>query len=507
MATDMGVAMGDRDGNAAERDALAAQLAEVRADLDAAPKVCAIHSYEHGPGPCMTCGAWPPGTRELIAACQTRIAGLEQAAGERAKEVARLTAELAAERQERAAGVTAAITDVREIERLNREIDELRSERAAYFGAAVGVAQALGLSSPGPAGEDPRFYAEALAFARSLEGHAKKLTARMAELETRPVLTEERLRGALFACADGASDAEVRAILAALGPVMLPAQDRAEELVSAWRGICTDSATCDLDPAERMRRALASLGAPPTSPTQDDPMRHHESRDYALQSPANGYWPADVGAVNGTEAMVMGAMLRSVGPHPISDAALIAMARTAIECVDKLGAPPTSPPVTIDADALYARCERDFMGGYSGPLYDAFKHGMWTVCNVLRSTPPTSPPAARPVFAGVSVEELARVFWCATGRGYKPEQWETLAPSTQAEWIKGIRAVLDRLEVSLVAPVDPEEVARDFYIRLSKLTGSLQLSAHTDGDRRDRIETMRATLIARGIPVTPERGQ
>jgi len=76
----------------AERDALAAQLAEVRAKLDAAPKVCAIHSYEHGPGPCMTCGAWPPGTRELIAACQTRIAGLEQAANERSAEVARLTA-------------------------------------------------------------------------------------------------------------------------------------------------------------------------------------------------------------------------------------------------------------------------------------------------------------------------------------------------------------------------------------------------------------------------------
>ena len=55
-------------GLTAERDALAAQLAEARAALDAAPKVSAIHSYAHGPGPCMTCGAWPPGTRELIAA-------------------------------------------------------------------------------------------------------------------------------------------------------------------------------------------------------------------------------------------------------------------------------------------------------------------------------------------------------------------------------------------------------------------------------------------------------
>lgn len=64
---------------------LDADLAKVRAELAAAPKVCAIHSYEHGPGPCMTCGAWPPGTRELIAACQARIAGLEQAADERSR--------------------------------------------------------------------------------------------------------------------------------------------------------------------------------------------------------------------------------------------------------------------------------------------------------------------------------------------------------------------------------------------------------------------------------------
>jgi len=85
-------ASSNADRLTAERDALAAQLAEVRAELAKAPKVCAIHSYEHGPGPCMTCGAWPPGTRELIAACRTRIAGLEQAADERSAEVARLTA-------------------------------------------------------------------------------------------------------------------------------------------------------------------------------------------------------------------------------------------------------------------------------------------------------------------------------------------------------------------------------------------------------------------------------
>lgn len=53
----------------AERDALAAALATVTAERDEAraKAPCAIHSYEHGPGPCMTCGAWPPGTASLIA--------------------------------------------------------------------------------------------------------------------------------------------------------------------------------------------------------------------------------------------------------------------------------------------------------------------------------------------------------------------------------------------------------------------------------------------------------
>ena len=200
------------------------------------------------------------------------------------------------------------------------------------------------------------------------------------------------------------------------------------------------------------RRALASLGAPPTSPTQDDPMRHHESRDYALQSPANGYWPADVGAVNGTEALAMGAMLRSVGPHPISDAALLAMARAAIECVDKLNAPPTSPP------------------------------------------------AARPVFAGVSEDELIRLFYVVGTDGI--DHGENCPPIDSSDR-SGIRAVLARLEVSLVAPVDPEAVAREYGHAL----GEPPWAALDAEVARRRTAAMRATLIARGIPVTPEVGK
>lgn len=375
-------ASSNADRLTAERDALAAQLAEARAALDAAPKVCAVHSYEHGPGPCMTCGAWPPGTRELIAAYQTRIAGLEQAAGERGKEVARL----------------------------KHEVHELYSDRAAYFGAAVGVAQALGLSSLGPAGEDPRFYAEALAFARSLEGHVKKLTSRVAELEARPVLTHEILSAAI---------------------------EKARKVPPYVARQAADEYMPHLCPVT-------------LPPAQDDPMRHHESRDYALQSPANGYWPADVGAVNGTEALAMGAMLRSVGPIQINDVALLAMARAAIACVDKLGAPPTSPP------------------------------------------------AARPVFAWVSEEELDAAFEAA----YRAESVKSASGGKDPRRA-AIRAVLARLEVSLVTPVDPEAVAREYHASgaLPDVPSWTEISSF---GRHIATQAMRTALRASGIPVTPE---
>lgn len=167
----------ERAAVAAERDALAVQLAEVRAELAKAPKVCAIHSYEHGPGPCMTCGAWPPGTRELIAACRTRIAGLEQAADERIKE------------------------------------DKYRGARMDAIRAALG--------------------AHPFASDDHIADRIRALTDRVAELEARPVLTVEAAVAAARE-ADWSSaerhDAEtvVTAVLGALGPVTLPSPDRAE---------------------------------------------------------------------------------------------------------------------------------------------------------------------------------------------------------------------------------------------------------------------------------------
>ncbi len=253
-------ASSNADRLTAERDALAAQLAEVRAELAAAPKVCAIHSYEHGPGPCMTCGAWPPGTRELIAACRTRIAGLESAANERSR-----TGQMS------------------------------EPERSEWIGAAVAVADALG-GSLGPVSGtsgtiDPR---EWIHFAAGLADRAKKLTARVAELEARPVLTHEILSAAIKKArkvppyiARQAADE----YMPHLGPVTLPAQDRAEELCRAYHERAADmdghmvgrwqyhgpesQAIC----TEAMRHAIASLGAPPTSPPAARPVFAGVSED------------------------------------------------------------------------------------------------------------------------------------------------------------------------------------------------------------------------------------
>ncbi len=272
---------------------------ELRVKLDAAPKVCAIHSYEYGPGPCMTCGAWPPGTRELIATCRTRIAGLESAANERSKEVARLT-------------------------------------------------------------------------------------ARVAELEARPVLTHEILSAAIEKArkvppyiARQAADE----YMPHLGPVTLPAQDRAEELAAQI-----------------------------------------QNEAHALNPRIYGWtW-------------------------------------------DKLDAEQRSVSV------------------------EATRRAVATL-----GAPPTSPPAARPVFAGVSVEELADLFVSGI-------------PGAVADGStrSGLRAVLARLEVSLVAP--------EFLRRIPLYT---KHGPNGKGDPgpcdatcvKCEAERIVATLTAAGIPVTPEVGK
>ncbi len=103
--------------------------------------------------------------------------------------------------------------------------------------------------------------------------------------------------------------------------------------------------------------------------------------------------------------------------------------------------------------------------------------------------PPTSPTIAPPeVFAGVSVEDLCSAY----NRGCNDN------PADRPR-INGLRAVLARLEVSLVAPVDPEAVAR-------QALRPIAVSMYSEVVKRS-AENVRAHLLAAGIPVTPERGK
>jgi len=278
--------------------------------------------------------------RAHFAACRTRIAGLEQAANERSRTPCNGSCDIAlASRQVGPDGI---------VPRNARECAELWEREAA------------------------RLWRE-----------ETRLTTRVAELEARPVLDEARLSAALDAHGHAGL---ARKVFAHLGPVTLPAQDRAEELCRAYYAAIPNSSFDHFPEAQR-------------------PIR-------------------------------VDAMIRALA---------------------SLGAPPTSPP-------------------------------------------------AHPVFAGVSEDELIRLFYVVGTDGI--DHGEQCPPIDSSDR-NGIRAVLARLEATLVAPVDPEAVARDYQNAASdavyEVGGELFgwdciLNSH----RKPRVAAMRATLTAAGIPVTPE---
>jgi hypothetical protein len=332
-----------------ERDALAAQLAEVRAELAAAPKVCAIHSYALE-GPCMTCGAPWPGAEKALR--QERIEGMEK--------MRRISA---------AVGCPNSVEEV--VEAVAAIKSDLASERAHLAACQTRIA---GL--------------EQAADERSAE--VARLTARVAELEARPVLTHEILSAAIKKArkvppyiARQAADE----YMPHLGPVTLPAQDRAEELTDA------------------IESRLAAIGF-------------------------SGFG----------------------GRIPYTD-----RIRIVEESLASLGAPPTSPP------------------------------------------------AARPVFAEVSEDELIRLFYVVGTDGI--DHGEQCPPIDSSDR-NGLRAVLARLEVSLVAPVDLAAIERAVkaYHNASG-EHAVPADALGTGQWRAAVLAMTDAFLAAGIPVTPEVGK
>ena len=107
----------------------------------------------------------------------------------------------------------------------------------------------------------------------------------------------------------------------------------------------------------------------------------------------------------------------------------------------------------------------------------------------------TTPPAPADVFAGVSEAELVRTYLDAE----RADGTSNVSP--------GIRAVLARLRVTLVKPVDPEVVAKAIQGDLHRQDpgGWTTFDDISDGGQAEMVDAVRAALTAAGVPVTPER--
>mgnify|MGYP007122167925 FL=1 len=116
----------------------------------------------------------------------------------------------------------------------------------------------------------------------------------------------------------------------------------------------------------------------------------------------------------------------------------------------------------------------------------------------MRADRPEPPPAARPVFAGVSVEELVVQYLMAGDPGLDPGVARSMVSGPRRA---GVAAVLARLKVTLVAP--------EFLRRIPLYT------KHGPGGKGDPgicdaacVKCEAERIIARltaGVPVTPER--
>jgi hypothetical protein len=217
--------------------------------------------------------------RAHLATCRTRIAGLEQAADERSAEVARLTAQL--EAAQKAGWETVKAENQRAIN-AEAEVARLTNERSEWIHAAVSIGEHVDHLGPVAIGAGEINPREWIHYAQSLAGRVKAriggLTARVAELEARPVLTEDALSKSLGwtrHVPKNVADETASDVLRHLGPVTLPSPDRAEELCREYH---EDAADHDALMAGRwrnfgrgshdicvksMRRALAKLSPAP----------------------------------------------------------------------------------------------------------------------------------------------------------------------------------------------------------------------------------------------------
>lgn len=152
----------------------------------------------------------------------------------------------------------------------------------------------------------------------------------------------------------------------------------------------------------------------------------------------------------------------------------------------------------LDVDDIEARCMADFMGGHHGDAYEAFKHGMVTVCNVLRSHPVTLPT---PDAAQVLVDKMQSYgWWCASDSG------DGRCAADMKRAITALAKLAPPAPAKVEAPAeftaaDVDELAVSF-LRISHHDQYASLKSLDDRDRA----AIRAVLAAARLHVVDAEG-
>lgn len=331
--------------------------------------------------------------------------------------------------------------------------------------------------------------ADVLASIEALKSERAQFKAEADKLRARPVLTVDMVGRVISTYCDefAATDREGRADVWAdvdqgrrdhaigvmkstidkLGPVTLPAQDRAEDLARAvnhgggWP-ITTYA----------MSSALASLGAPATTPPVTVATLTEDRLADALASLSTWRgermpWHSD--SIRPWASDLMGRIGVVTTPSKPADVATVESVARAIWCA-------------------YNNAEAT---GWSNMTVGV--RAMWMAA--ARAGIAARPPVPADVFAGVSMRDLACVAANADAEYIQPDD------GPHDPWWFVVGAVLTALRVKLVAPVDPEAFARAYMERVvpGLYDACKSPSLH--------FSSMRLELEAKGIPVTPEAGK
>jgi hypothetical protein len=362
--------------------------------------------------------------------------------------VASLTAERDQIDTERADAIGELATACRALTAAEAERNALRAEVAELRARPAGLADAEVESACKNIGYDLSCGAcAAIFYTGSAPGYPH-------ECRTRTVLTVDLLDDALHASysIDGTSD-RYRAewIMSKLGPATLPTPDRAEELIAAY--------------VDEFATRYEAEGNPP-----------HMDRWHEVSADRRRFSIA-----------IMESALAKLTPAPPKVEPAPAVAPGSSDAWLRVGKAMTMA-VDREREAILAEMGGANTTGRALPDSASLWPRQWNAA--AKAAAEVVAPGA---LVAVSDEDLAAAFRAA---------WNQTVGADTVARLAGIRAVRALLGARLIAPVDPEAVARS----ITETAG--WVTAKDPHGRRAVIgSVVRTALTAAGIPVTPEAGK